>query len=747
MSLISIIGTPLYQWETGRKLKIIPLRGMRVDSVHISNYGDKTALVVKPREENGAYIADIPNILLQDDRSIAVYSVNVSKDKTETLRECVFSIQKRAKPSDYIYTETEVFTYKALEERLKKLEENGIGEDQVADAVKDYLEQNPIEEADPSVPEWAKQPEKPEYSADEVGALSKDALQDGVNLALQQAKESGVFDGKDGNDYILTESDKKEIADMIPAPEMPGGTLAVSVEDFGAIGDGIADDTASIQTALDACHASGGGTVIIPNGIYILSNAVKFYSNQRIIGEPGAVLLQRDGNTGGSWGNLMRNYYNGSGGYDATENVIIEGLTFDGGTQEEAPSTLLAFCHAKNITVRGCTFRSGFSGGDVGNGHDIEVNSSKDVKISHCDFVSNRRKGLQSELVQIDSAGGSSNYPWDADAGSRIDDKTVSASVTVANCYFKGILHEDVYSRNVCVGSHCGDTCENIIITGCTMEDVAYGVLFGYGRNIFVHGNYILNSTVGFYTNVADENLRFIGNILENCGNAYRTSRISGHGNMLNGVHFEEHDVSGGGSVDLTGYAKEEFVTEAIADALRDFEPPTGGANNQFRLIRDITIPEDITTDISGVNYIYGDEAETGVLFGFDTDANGNPFELTELVVITTNAGSIATTTTPAAKVNFTSAIPSAIGGNGVEISGVTINGGKGHGISHIIILDNNLCFAYQTTFGGSTRNAVQSTSKPIDIQTDKICKISTRFQNGNYLGFTVGSQFRFYGR
>lgn len=122
MSLISIIGTPLYQWETGRKLKIIPLRGMRVDSVHISNYGDSTALVVKPREENGAYIADIPNILLQDDRSIAVYSVNISEDKTETLRECVFSIQKRAKPSDYIYTETEVFTYKDLEARVAKLE-------------------------------------------------------------------------------------------------------------------------------------------------------------------------------------------------------------------------------------------------------------------------------------------------------------------------------------------------------------------------------------------------------------------------------------------------------------------------------------------------------------------------------------------------------------------------------------------------------------------------------------------------
>ena len=61
-----------------------------------------------------------------------------------------------------------------------------------------------------------------ELTAEDVGALGKDALQDGVNLALQQAKESGAFDG---NDYILTDDDKKEIADMISVPEMPGGSV------------------------------------------------------------------------------------------------------------------------------------------------------------------------------------------------------------------------------------------------------------------------------------------------------------------------------------------------------------------------------------------------------------------------------------------------------------------------------------------------------------------------------------------
>ena len=42
----------------------------------------------------------------------------------------------------------------------------------IAAAVEEYLEENPIgEESDPTVPEWAKQPEKPTYTAEEVGAL------------------------------------------------------------------------------------------------------------------------------------------------------------------------------------------------------------------------------------------------------------------------------------------------------------------------------------------------------------------------------------------------------------------------------------------------------------------------------------------------------------------------------------------------------------------------------------------------
>ncbi|WP_159882138.1 glycoside hydrolase family 28 protein [Paenibacillus puerhi] len=42
-----------------------------------------------------------------------------------------------------------------------------------------------------------------------------------------------------------------------------------NIRDFGAVGDGITKDTASIQAAIDRCSETGGGTVIVPQGQFL----------------------------------------------------------------------------------------------------------------------------------------------------------------------------------------------------------------------------------------------------------------------------------------------------------------------------------------------------------------------------------------------------------------------------------------------------------------------------------------------
>ena len=49
---------------------------------------------------------------------------------------------------------------------------------------------------------------------------------------------------------------------------MKGPTPWYDVKAFGAVGDGVADDTQKIQQAINAAGANGGGTVFFPQGKY-----------------------------------------------------------------------------------------------------------------------------------------------------------------------------------------------------------------------------------------------------------------------------------------------------------------------------------------------------------------------------------------------------------------------------------------------------------------------------------------------
>jgi hypothetical protein len=67
----------------------------------------------------------------------------------------------------------------------------------------------------------------------------------------------------------------------------------VSVKDFGAVGDGVADDTAAIQAAIDAVNAAGGGNVLAPEGTYLCSSALTLKNNVILTGDgPKATILQ-----------------------------------------------------------------------------------------------------------------------------------------------------------------------------------------------------------------------------------------------------------------------------------------------------------------------------------------------------------------------------------------------------------------------------------------------------------------------
>ncbi len=60
----------------------------------------------------------------------------------------------------------------------------------------------------------------------------------------------------------------------------------VSVKDFGAVGDGVADDTAAIQAAIDSLTGSNGHRIVyLPNGTYKITRPLRLFANQGLVGE------------------------------------------------------------------------------------------------------------------------------------------------------------------------------------------------------------------------------------------------------------------------------------------------------------------------------------------------------------------------------------------------------------------------------------------------------------------------------
>ncbi len=158
----------VFQWDLGQTLEIHGLELDFIPEVHFSKViGNKIGVI--SREvivgSDGVITVDIPSVLLETSNAIKVYVCKAGEDYFATLYQYEIVVQARPKPTDYIHTDEEILTWEKLEKRIEVLEK------EVANMEGDG---GVTEETDPTVPEWAKQPNKPTYTADEVGALPKD---------------------------------------------------------------------------------------------------------------------------------------------------------------------------------------------------------------------------------------------------------------------------------------------------------------------------------------------------------------------------------------------------------------------------------------------------------------------------------------------------------------------------------------------------------------------------------------------
>ena len=122
-----------YQWDLDRQVVV---NDPSIVEVHFCNRTEDVSLVVEVVDG----LANVPNILLQSSFDMRVFGY----DGKATRYDAVFKVKAKTKPSDYVYTETEIKSYEYLENKIKEIEEQGWSDEIVEKSVTEYMYQHPL---------------------------------------------------------------------------------------------------------------------------------------------------------------------------------------------------------------------------------------------------------------------------------------------------------------------------------------------------------------------------------------------------------------------------------------------------------------------------------------------------------------------------------------------------------------------------------------------------------------------------
>lgn len=209
-----------WQWDLNCKLIV---EDASITTVHFCNRTDNCSLTRQTYNINGITLVDVPNVILQSDLRFRVYAYCGYTKYEET-----FKVNRRTKPEDYVFTDTEVRTYDELVERVNQIEENGVSDERIGEAVSEYLDENPV-------------------SVDLSDYATKDYVDDAIgNIEIPEGSVN-----VDLSNYAT----KKYVDDAIGNIEIPEGSVNVDLSVY-----------ATKEYVAGVVEGMGAGAVINQNG-------------------------------------------------------------------------------------------------------------------------------------------------------------------------------------------------------------------------------------------------------------------------------------------------------------------------------------------------------------------------------------------------------------------------------------------------------------------------------------------------
>ena len=285
--------------------------------------------------------------------------------------------------------------------------------------------------------------------------------------------------------------------------------MQYDVLSFGAVGDGIHNDTAAIQAAIDACCANGGGRVLLPGGRIYRSGALRLGSCMELHLQAGAVLKGSDrledyrlfsdhamprerevpSYVNSEYNGAPTHFFlyakdchdlsiTGSGILDGNEEIFYGQVTkwhIEGLFYPRAP--MLFAENTDHLTIENVTFRrSAF--------WTVHLVGCRDVLISGIRILNNLR------MANCDGI-----------------DPDHCQNVRIQGCHIE-CADDCIVFKNTAAAMSYGP-CENITVTGCTLTSTSAAIKFGSEsealfRNIVVENCIISRSNRGISLQLRD---------------------------------------------------------------------------------------------------------------------------------------------------------------------------------------------------------------------------------------------------